>query len=112
MRIINDASSSTMHSPVLPSSLHARVLHDFPASCSPAGPGIFQRGDLLPAVPGGKAEAMRPSPTRWQWDSPSEAARPGHRRGDLGRVPSAQRVSRCPQCVYAVGRSVPAYVFV
>lgn len=94
MRIIHDASSSNMHSPVLPSSLRARVLHDFPASCSPAGPGIFQRGALLPAVPGGRAEAMRPSPTRWQWDSPS----------DLGGVPTAR--------VCAVGRPVPAYVFV
>lgn len=104
MRIIRDASSSNVHSPVLPSSLRARVLHDFPASCSPARPGIFQRGALLPAVPGGRAEAMRPSPTRWQWDSPSEAACPGHRRGDLGGVPTAR--------VCAVGRPVPAYVFV
>lgn len=57
---------------------------------------------MLPAVPCGEAEAMHPLPTRWQWDSLSQAARPGHRRGVLGEVPSARGGSWCPQCVPCV----------
>lgn len=72
-------------------------------SCSPAGPGILQGGGLLPAVPGGEAGAMRPSPTRWQWDSLSPAAALGaagvctmRYRAPEG-VPGASRV--CRVCV-------------
>lgn len=53
-------------------------------------------------MPSGKAEAMRPLPTRWQWDSLSQAARPGHCRGVLCEVPSARGGSWCQQCVPCV----------
>lgn len=67
---------------------------------------------MLPAVPCGKVEAMRALPTRWQWDSLSEAAHPWHRRGELSEVPSARGVSWCPQYAMDMGHRVPVYVFV
>lgn len=90
-----------------------QVLQGFSGSCSPAEPKIFHEGGLLPAVPSGRAEAMRPLPTRWQWDSLSQAARPGHRRGVLAECSRKFLVPTvCAMSVHVVGHPVPAYMFV
>lgn len=94
-----DASGSGMC--VLPSSLQTGC---FEVSLRPVLQKDLGFCSLLHAVPGGKAEAMRPLPTRWQWDSLSQAAALGTAGVCAMRyqapegVPGASRVCRVCAC--------------
>lgn len=66
IRLIHDASCLCGPPPSAPGT------RGFSGSWCPAGAGILLE-EVCSRCAGGRAEAMRPFPTRWQWDSPAGA---------------------------------------